>query len=272
MSTPDRRLTNKTAIITGASSGIGRATALLFARHGCNLICSDIREDARPDRPEATPLTTVAECISLGARAIFVKADTSSAAEVEALIAAAVSGFGRLDIMVNNAGVAYDGADPQPIWEYPDEHWDHTIAVNLKGVFLGCKFAAKQMVGQEPGASGDRGWIVNMASVLGIGGTPNSASYVASKHGVLGLTKTVAWDCAPHRIHVNAVCPGYTATSMTAAFWDNKDVRARLDGMHPFRGLGTPEDIARAVLFLASEEASWITGVGLPVDGGYSSM
>jgi hypothetical protein len=176
MSTP-KRLANKTAIITGSSSGIGRATALLFAQQGANVVCSDIRPDARTERSESSTLTTVEEIEKLGGRAIFVKCDTSSSSDVSALVQKAVAEFGRLDIMVNNAGVAFDSADPRPIWEYPDDRWDKTIAVNLTGVFLGCKFAAKQMKDQEPGEGGDRGWIVNIASVLGIGGTPSSCEW-----------------------------------------------------------------------------------------------
>ncbi|KAF2187953.1 short-chain dehydrogenase/reductase-like protein [Zopfia rhizophila CBS 207.26] len=268
------RLQNKVAIITGASSGIGRTTALAYAREGAIIVCSDIRQEARGEKPESSNLTTMQELQNLGAKSIFVKCDTSSAQEVEELVKKAVEEYGRVDVMVNNAGIAIEATDPRPVWDYPEENWDKTMAVNLKGVFLGCKYASRQMKSQEPHPNGDRGWIINLSSVLGLGGTPASAGYVSSKHGVMGLTKTVAWDCAEHRIHVNAICPGCTdtRTSMTKAAFDVSEVKSQLERQHPFRGLGEAEDIAKAAVFLASEECSWITGIGLPVDGGYSSM
>ncbi|KAF2649026.1 NAD(P)-binding protein [Lophiostoma macrostomum CBS 122681] len=271
------RLANKIAIITGSSSGIGRATALLFAQQGATIICSDIRPTPRPETSSSAPspatlLPTTQELEKLGHPTLFVPTDITQPASVQNLIKTTVDKFGRLDILFNNAGISPEAADPRPVWDYPESYFDSTLAVNLKGVFLGTKYAALQMKSQSPGPSGDRGWIVNTASVLGLNGTPGTSGYVASKHGVMGLTKTAAWDCAEWRIHVNAVCPGYTATSMTAAFWDDGEVMARLRGLHPFRGLGTAEDIARAALFLASEDAGWVTGVGLPVDGGYSSL
>lgn len=174
--------------------------------------------------------------------------------------------------MVNNAGIAIEASNPQPIWSYSEDSWDRTLAVNAKGVFLGCKYASAQMMKQEPHASGDRGWIINLASVLGLNGTPWNVGYCASKHAVMGITKVVGWDCGPHGIHCNAICPGYTKTAMTSPNLSEPNFRAKIEKMHPFRGLGEPEDIARAALFLASADCSWITGVGLPVDGGYSAQ
>ncbi|KAF2787354.1 putative short chain type dehydrogenase [Melanomma pulvis-pyrius CBS 109.77] len=263
------RLDSKVAIITGASSGIGRATALAFAREGATVICSDIRESARPDMAETSELTTVQELEKLGTKCAFVKCDTSQAQEVEALVKRAVELYGRLDIIFNNAGISYEAATPKPIWDYPEDWWDKTIAVNQKGVFLGTKYAALQMKSQTPHANGDRGWIINVASVLGLNGTPGSVGYVASKHGVMGITKTAAWDCGEHRIHVNAICPGCTSSFCLRV---RSDIHSRLESMHPFRGLGEAEDLARAAVFLASEDASWVSGIGLPVDGGYSCM
>ncbi|KAF2713157.1 short-chain dehydrogenase/reductase-like protein [Pleomassaria siparia CBS 279.74] len=266
------RLENKIAIITGSSSGIGRATALAFAREGATVVCSDIREEARDEQSENSQLTTVQELEKLGAKCAFVKCDTSQAKDVEALVKKAVEVYGRLDIMMNNAGIACEGGAPTAIWDYPEDWWDKTMAVNQKGVFLGTKYASLQMKDQEPHASGDRGWIINVASVLGLGGTPGSVGYVSSKHGVMGITRTAAWDCGKHRIHVNALCPGYTATSMTKVLLDNTDINARLSDMHPLKGLGNAEDLARAAVFLASEDASWVSGIALPVDGGYSCV
>jgi NAD(P)-dependent dehydrogenase (short-subunit alcohol dehydrogenase family) len=252
------RLENKIAVVTGASSGIGRAISLAFASHGATVICSDLREAARIPGPsgdaDSSQPSTVSAITSSGGTAIFVKCDTTSAAD---------------------AGIAIEtGTDhgPRPVWDYDESAFEKTLGVNVKGVFLGIKHASTVMKDQQPHPSGDRGWIINLASVFGLGGGPNSSGYITSKHAVMGLTKASAWDCAPHRIHVNALCPGYTQTAFTAPIWENEEATKAIEGMHPFRGLGTPEDIARAAVFLASEEASWITGVGLPVDGGYSSM
>jgi NAD(P)-dependent dehydrogenase (short-subunit alcohol dehydrogenase family) len=274
------RLANKIAIITGSSSGIGRATALLFASEGATIICSDLRERARvagspSNEPDSSSSTTVSAIESLGGKAVFVKCDTTSSSDIENLVNSTVEKYGRLDIMVNNAGITIEAGTshgPRPIWEYEESAFDKTIEVNVRGVWLGTKFASRAMKDQSPHPNGDRGWIINLASVFGLGGGAHSSGYITSKHAVMGLTKAAAWDCAPLRIHVNALCPGYTQTAFTAPIWENAELKAKIEGMHPFRGLGVPEDIARAALFLASEEASWVTGIGLPVDGGYSSM
>ncbi|KAF2639626.1 putative short chain type dehydrogenase [Massarina eburnea CBS 473.64] len=261
------RLQDKVATVTGASSGIGRAIALLYAREGAKIVCSDLQEHPRNIKPEEG--TTVEDIEKAGGTAIFVKCDTSKVEEVQNLIAKTVEKFGRLDIMVNNAGIG-DAAHSNPIWDADEAHFDLTIAINLTGVFYGTKYASRQMKSQDPHPSGDRGWIINLGSVLGLNGQPDSSGYVASKHGVLGLTKCAAWDCAQYRIHVNAVCPGYTSTSMTHEILQHEGGGA-LEKMHPFRGFGSPEDIAKGALFLASEDASWVTAVALPVDGGYNS-
>ncbi len=273
------RLDNKIAIITGASSGIGRAIALEFASHGATVICSDLREEARApgasSEADSSQPSTVSAITSAGGNAIFVQCDTTQADQVSALVQTAVQKYGRLDIMVNNAGISFETGSshgPRPVWDYDSTAFDKTLSVNVKGVFNGIKYASAVMKDQDPHPNGDRGWIVNLASIFGLGGGPGSSGYVTSKHAVMGLTKAAAWDCAPVRIHVNALCPGYTRTAITAPLWEDQEATRRLEAMHPFKGLGTPEDIARAAVFLASEDASWITGVGLPVDGGFSSM
>lgn len=169
------RLQNKVAVITGSSSGIGRAIAIAFASEGASLVCSDIRETARQEyATDTSPLTTVQAAQEAGVKALFVKCDTTSSAEVQALIQAAVKEYGRIDIMVNNAGISVEAGEhgPRPVWEYDEEAFERTMDVNTKGVFLGTKYATKQMVGQEPGAGGHRGWVINMGSVMGMrGGT-----------------------------------------------------------------------------------------------------
>jgi len=263
------RVEGKIAIVTGSSSGIGRAIAQLLAKEGATVICSDIQPTARliiEDKPSEKPTHEIIQQTHGPKRAIFQSVDVSSSSSVQSLVERAVTEFGRLDVMINNAGIA-----PQvstPIWEEKEESWNKIMEVNGKGVYLGCKFAAGQMIKQDPGVSGDRGWIVNLCSIVGLVGQAGALSYVASKHAVAGITKVVALDCAPFRVHCNAVCPGYTQTAMTAPIWA-KGGREHFEALHPFRGLGTPEDIARAVLFLASEDNSWMTGVMMPVDGGY---
>lgn len=159
------RLESKVAIITGASSGIGRATSLTFAREGALVVCSDLRETSRQES-ENEPTHQLIQ--KNGGKAIFVKCDVSKSQEVEALVQRTVQEYGRIDIMVNNAGIALETESPKPIWELDEEIWDTTMAVNAKGVALGCKYAAIQMMKQDPHPSGDRGWIINLSSILGL--------------------------------------------------------------------------------------------------------
>jgi len=266
------RLTGKIAVVTGASSGIGRAISLAFAKEGAAVICSDIRPDPRSPGPGQSSTPTHEVITKSGGKALFVKCDVRNASEMESLVDHAVKELGRLDIMINNAGIAMESSDPAPVWDVSEDRWDTLMAVNAKGVFLGCKYAAKQMISQEPGPNGDRGWIVNTASIFGLVGAEGTLSYCASKHAVAGITKTVALDCARYRVHCNAICPGYTATAMTAPIFEQDEKKTGLTAVHPFRGLGEPEDLARAVVFLASEDNSWMTGVMMPVDGGYTAM
>ncbi|KAH7000651.1 putative short chain type dehydrogenase [Ilyonectria destructans] len=266
------RLQSKVAIVTGSSSGIGRAIALQFHREGAVVICADLRERSVDEVSGEAEVTTVDLITKEGGTAEFVKVDVTKAADVENLVARATERFGRLDIMVNNAGVALESGNPQNIWDFPQDIWEKDLAINSTGVFLGCKYAAAQMIKQEPLACGDRGWILNTASVFGLVGSSMIVGYVASKHAVMGITRVAALDCAPYRIHVNAICPGYTETTFISSLQGQPEVKASVEKQHPFRGLGKAEDIAKAAVFLTSEENSWITGTGLPVDGGFTSM
>lgn len=167
------RLTSKTAIITGSSSGIGRATALAFALEGANIVCSDITPTFRPEyRTDTLTGTTLDEVTALGVRAIYQPCDTTSSTDVQNLIKKAVETFGRVDIMVNNAGIAVETGEhgSRPVWDVDEEAFERTMRINVRGVFLGVKYASKQMMEQEPGANGDRGWVINLASVYGLGG------------------------------------------------------------------------------------------------------
>ncbi|TVY40761.1 putative oxidoreductase [Lachnellula subtilissima] len=271
------RLLNKVAVVTGSSSGLGRAISLLYAKEGASVICSDLKPSANSLVPSESDFSTHELIQKTGGKSIFVKADVSKAADMSDLIANAVKAFGRLDIMVNNAGVALEARDPQPIHLTSESTWDITLAVNAKSVFLGCKYATAQMLKQPPHESGDRGWIVNMSSIKGLVGGPENSSYCASKGAVTSLTRQVAWDYAKHRIHVNAICPGCISSffSPSTAIFEETTTHMTplevLEERHPFGGPGVPSDIAKMAVVLASDDASWVTGINLPVDGGYTA-
>ncbi|KAK3661263.1 hypothetical protein LTR56_000386 [Elasticomyces elasticus] len=282
------RLENKVAIVTGASSGIGRAISFHYSREGARVVCADISSDTLYDRcDEETRGRTHDRIIEDGGEVIFVHVNVSDSGQMRSLVEEAVLEYGRLDIMVNNAGIGV--IDPQPIWDMKEEAWDRMQDVNSKGVFLGVKYASKQMLDQEPHSSGERGWIINAASINGFMGQTLASDYCAAKGLVVNLTKAAALDCAPHRIHVNAFAPGYTGTSMTLDHFEDAQKREMLSRMHPLRGLGRPDDLAKVCVFLASDEAQWVTGVSsanaalgdednadstkvtIPVDGGYTA-
>ncbi|CAK4032149.1 related to dehydrogenases with different specificities (related to short-chain alcohol [Lecanosticta acicola] len=274
------RLQDRIALITGSSSGIGRATAFAYAREGAKLVCADInegtwREDAPKDEFNGPTHQRIKD---MGGQAIFVHCDVSDSKSVENAVQSAVREWGRLDIMINNAGFAMESRAPKPIWETPLDLFHRTTAVNINGVFYGIKYASAQMITQTPlpNANGDRGWILNAASVFGLNGVENASAYCTSKGAVANLTKAAALDCAPYRVHVNAVCPGFVHTHMTDEIFKDAEKGGQgqgdmVDALHPFRGRGLPEDVARAYVFLASEEAGWMTGVNMPVDGGFNA-
>lgn len=267
-----QRLLDKTAIITGASSGLGRAIALAYATHGAAVVCADLRPVAEVHVKEGDTKATHEVILESGGKSLFVECDVRDSQSVQRLIARAVEVYGRLDIMVNNAGIGLEVPLLLPVHETPDSTFDTTMSVNSRGVFLGCKYAAQQMITQNPYPSGDRGWIINVASVAGVVGLGGTVSYSASKGSVVQITRTVALDLASWRIHCNVLCPGFTKTAMIKPLTDVEATQARLGAMHPFKGLGEPEDIAKAALFLASDDASWVSGAALPVDGGYTAQ
>ncbi|GAB1737294.1 hypothetical protein NU219Hw_g1220t1 [Hortaea werneckii] len=267
------RLQGRVAIVTGAASGLGRAIAFRYSSEGAAVICADIRETTKYGASEEETRGTTHDRINeAGGHAVFVSTDVTNPVSVENLVDRAVEGFGKVDVVVNNAGVALESTNPQPVWDMPLEMWEKEQMINSTGVFLGTKYAARQMMRQDAvGPNGDRGWIINIASILGHVGTNNMTSYCASKGAVINFSRAAALDCAEHGIHVNSVGPGYTTSSQTELAFGDEKRRAQLQGKHPFRGLGQPDDIARACVFLASDDAQWVSGVYLPVDGCYTA-
>ncbi|MED4781891.1 3-oxoacyl-ACP reductase FabG [Brevibacillus choshinensis] len=242
------RLKDKAVLITGGANGIGRATAMLFAQNGATLMIADYDEDEG--------LETVKALRSLGACAEFVKVNVANMHEVEQMVDATVARFSRIDVLVNNAGITRDGF----LVKMSPPQWDQVLAVNLTGVFYSTQAAARVMLNQGQGV------ILNAASVVGIYGNIGQTNYAATKSGVIGMTKTWAKELGPKGIRVNAVAPGFIKTGMTEKVPDK--VLANMVEKTPLRRLGKPEDVANAYLFLASDEASFINGVVLGVDGG----
>ena len=241
------------ALVTGAGSGIGRASALAFARAGARVVVADV---ATPGGEETLGLITAS-----GGEAHFVRADVSQSGDVEALVRQTIERYGRLDLAHNNAGVESGRASTHACTE---ENWDRTLAINLKGVWLCLKYELPEMLRQGGGA------IVNTASVAGLVGLPELPAYVASKHGIVGLTRTAALEYAPRGIRVNAVCPGVIRTPMVERFAAaNPQAQTELSAAEPIGRLGEPEEVAQAVLWLCSAAASFVTGTCLPVDGGW---
>ena len=238
----------KVAVITGASRGIGRSIALALAAKGATIVAVDM--------DQASTEAVVAELQATGAKALAVVGNVTVAADVERMIEAATGAFGRVDILVNNAGITRDGL----LMRMKDDDWDAVLNVNLKGAFLCTRAAFKVMSKQRYGR------IVNIASVVGQMGNAGQANYCASKAGLIGLTKSNAREMAKRSITVNAVAPGFIATAMTDALSDK--VRTELTAQIPLERLGSADDIANAVVFLASEAAGYITGHVLSVNGG----
>ncbi len=244
----------KVAVVTGGGSGIGRATALAFARAGARVVVADINAAGGAD--------TVRQIEESEGEARFVACDVSDEASVEGLIAETVRAFGRLDLAHNNAGI---GAPPGPLHQAARAAFDRVLAINVVGVWLCLKHEARYMLEHGGGA------IVNTASLAGLIGFPQNVAYAASKHAVVGITRTAALEYAQRGIRVNAVCPAFVRTPMVAGYIAS-DPRhfneERLASMQPMGRLGTPEEVADAVVWLCSDQAAFTTGVALPLDGG----
>ncbi len=239
----------KTALVTGGSRGLGRAVCLELAKGGASVVLCYAGN-------EAAAQETVREIEALGAKALAIRCDVSDAAQVDALVKAAVETFGRIDILVNNAGITRDNL----LMRMSEADFDAVISTNLKGTFLCMKAVSRLMLKQRYGR------IVNLSSVVGLRGNAGQVNYAASKAGVVGMTKSLAKELASRGVTVNAVAPGFIETDMTAALTDA--ARAAAQGSIPMNRLGAPEDVAKAAAFLASDDAAYITGQVLAVDGG----
>jgi NAD(P)-dependent dehydrogenase (short-subunit alcohol dehydrogenase family) len=246
-------LEGKVALVTGGTSGIGRDTAVLFAKGGAKVIVAGRREQEGNE--------TIELIRAAGGDGLFVKTDVSKAAEVDALIQKTVEKFGRLDSAFNNAGI--EGVWV-PIARQSEEDWDRTIDINLKGVWLCLKYEIRQMLKQGGG-----GAIVNMSSVTGLVGAGGAAAYSASKHGVIGLTKSAALETAKNGIRINAVCPAVIETPMGKRLFGAPAVHKSVLNSHPIGRFGRPEEIAEAVVWMCSDRASFMTGQCLVLDGGF---
>ncbi|GAB4047393.1 SDR family NAD(P)-dependent oxidoreductase [Spirosoma litoris] len=246
----EQDLKGKTALVTGAASGIGKAVALLYGQHGANVMLSDI--------DEAQGQQVADELKAIGANARFLKADVGDPAQCQALVQETVATFGSLDIACNNAGI---GGEQNMTADYSLEGWQHIINVNLNSVFFCLKYELEVMLKQGAGS------IVNMASILGQVATAGAPGYVTAKHGMIGLTQTAAIEYASQGIRINAVGPGYIDTPLLNIL--SAEVKQQLIGLHPIGRLGKAEEVAELVIWLSSNKSSFVTGSYYPIDGGY---
>jgi NAD(P)-dependent dehydrogenase (short-subunit alcohol dehydrogenase family) len=250
-------LDGKVAIITGAGSGIGQATSRIFAREGAKLVLADVVEEGGN--------RTLKLVQDLGAQAVFVKCDVAKMADVEATVAKAVQTYGRLDCAFNNAGIEGQRGETH---ECSEENWARVIAIDLTGVWLCMKAELAQMLKQGGG-----GAIVNTSSIAGLTGGAGLPAYIASKHGVAGLTRAAALEYGRHNIRVNAVCPGPIRTPMLNKLLKRRDdAEAKLARAEPLRRLGEPSEIGETVAWLCSDRASFVHGLPMPVDGGFMAQ
>jgi NAD(P)-dependent dehydrogenase (short-subunit alcohol dehydrogenase family) len=249
-------LDGKVTLVTGAGGGIGRSTAIVLGAAGARVMVSDISTRRGEETARMVRET--------GAQAEFFKADVSRASDVEAMVAAAVKRWGRLDCAHNNAGISGNIAS---VVDDTEENWDRTLAVDLKGVWLCMKYEIAQMLKQGGGS------IVNTASTAGLLGAVRMGAYAAAKHGVVGLTRTAALECARSNIRINAICPGVVGTPVILQwFEENERLKRSMIAQEPIGRVGNPEEIANAVVWLFSDRASFVTGAAIPVDGGLTAQ
>ncbi len=253
-----KRLQNKVAIITGGAMGMGAATAELFANEGAKVVIADYNEEKG--------LAQVEKIRAAGGEASFVKTDVSKAADVEQMVKFTVDTYGRLDIALNNAAIT---PDDKPLADFDEAYWERLMAVDLKGVALSLKYELKQMMVQGGGGS-----IINTSSVSGIRPQPGTPAYIAAKHAVIGLTKSAAMDYSPHKIRVNTVAPGAIDTPMLRGALEQFgfDPEAYAKQLSMLGRFADANEVAKAHLWLASDDASYVTGAVISVDGGYTAM
>ena len=253
MNISEFKFTNKVALVTGGSTGIGRATSLLFARHGASVVIGDLN-------PEGAEVVDLIQ--REGGNALFVKTDVSNAGQVEELVGRAVTSYGGLQFAFNNAGVLPVGA---LLPDVDEASFDQTIAVDLKGVFLSMKYEIRQML------QGGGGAIVNNASIAGMIAEAGISTYAAAKHGVIGLSKAAALEYASKGIRINALAPGLVETAMTKPWFDDPAMRSYFLANSPIGRFAQPEEIAGVILFLCSDFASFAVGQTFAIDGGYTA-
>ena len=252
------RLAGKVALITGAGGGQGRAAALMFAKEGARVVVSDVKIDGGNE--------TVQMVREAGGQAEFIASDVSKAVQVEAAVQCAVKTYGALHIMYNNAAVLH--RRDAPVTTLDEEVWHQVLDINLKGIFLGCKFAVPAIIAAGGGS------IINTSSLAGLLGVGNVHAYTAAKGGVISLTRAVAMSYAKDKVRCNVICPGAVDTPMMAHVLhsENRRLREGYERGHPIGRVGTPEDIAAMALYLASDESSWVTGSVFTIDGGNSAQ
>jgi len=256
-----KRLKGRVAIITGSSSGFGRAIALKFAAEGAKIVCSDLRKDADNKGFEKDLIVPTDEAISkAGGEAVFVKCDVTKLKDVKALVKAAIDNFKQLDIMVNNAGIYRGG---KKVHEFTEEELDVCYNVNVKGTFFGSQEAVKQFLKQGKGGN-----IINIVSTAGLGGHPNQSVYNTSKGAAANLTRCLAVEYGQDKIRVNGICPTYAKTALTRAFYEDKTFDKMFVESIPLKRWGEAEDVANLAVFLASDESSYIHGDLVKLDGG----
>ena len=247
------RLKGKVAIVTGAGSGIGEATALTFVAEGAKVVVADVADSEGND--------TVEQIRAAGGDAVYVHTDVTSSDDIQRMVRTTIGNYGKLDVLFNNAGIAMRLA----VADLPEEDWDRCIDINLKGAYLGSKYAIPAMIENGSGS------IINTASIYGIVGGPNRAAYVASKGGIVNLTRGMALDYADKNIRVNCICPGFTETPLLQNILETPTKYKALVDQHPIGRLAQPLDIAYGALYLASSESAFVTGIALPIDGGYTA-
>lgn len=252
------KFTDRVALITGGATGIGRATALAFAREGAKVVVADVSTRESEE--------TVRLIRDAGGEALFVRTDVSRSADWQTAVDETLKEYGRIDVLFNNAGIEGQSA---PTADYTEEAFDKLISINLKGAWLGMRAVIPQMLKQKKGA------IINNASILGLVGFASAIAYTAAKHAVIGMTKVAALEYSAQGIRINAVCPGFIKTPMVerglAQMGDAEQLMAQIAQLHAVGRMGEPEEIANVVLFLASDDASFITGAAYLADGGYTA-